>query len=36
MLYIHMNMQYWEERFKKFIVQMEPKDEFVPLHDMKS
>jgi len=24
------------ERFKKFIVPMETKDEFVPIHDMKS
>jgi hypothetical protein len=31
-----MSIQYWEERFKKFIFQMEPKDEFVPLNDMKS
>jgi hypothetical protein len=36
MLYMNMNMQYWEERFKKFIVKMETKDEFVPVHDMKS
>ena len=35
-LYINMNMQCWKERFKKFIVPVEPKDEFVPVHDMKS
>jgi len=36
MLYMNINMQYWEERFKKFVVQMEPKDEFFPIYDRKS
>jgi hypothetical protein len=33
---MNMNKQYWEERFKKFIFQMKPEDEFVPVKEMKS
>ena len=36
MLYMNMNKQYWEERFKKFIVQMQIEEGFFLLNDMKS